>query len=441
VKMKIMAPLLALVLVLSLGGTVLAATPGVDEPGVAGLFIDPISDITLSPAELVDMQNNGLEIPVTGYGQYISASTGGQNPRLSDLLVKGQIWDQTANGGAGAWVDDSILINWGSTPLLSTDIRDGLKGREFADSAFSKATWDIYETGLYQVYAYAHFTAGAEPTDTEGFVVEVEDPFTVCPMAAPNIAGIILGAEGVNPQQSIGKGKNRTFINLIQQTAAHMGPQTLFDGVEKSITDDDTEVCNPDYWDAVLAFLNGRIAYYGLGIGPLTYSLADYIADQGAPGVVFAEDFTGVASDTIPAGWTATPHPDNWYVAASNAAGGTSPEMEFSWTPSFIDTSRLISPVIDAGAYSGLQLTFKQSVNNFDSFDYPYVLKVQVSLDGGTSWTDAWSLIPTMMIPAETVTVDLSAYDGQSFELAWVFSGDSFGINYWYIDDILVTGD
>lgn len=434
-KMKIMAPLLALVLVLGLGGTVLAATPGVDEPGVAGLFIDPISDITLNPAELVDMQNNGLEIPVTGYGQYISASTGGQNPRLDQLLVKGQIWDQTANGGAGAWVDDSILINWGSTPLLSTDIRDGLKGREFTDSAFSKATWDIYETGLYQVYAYAHFTAGAEPTDTEGFVVEVEDPFTVCPMAAPNIAGIILGAEGVSPQQSIGKGKSRTFINLIQQTAAHMGPQTLFDGVEKSITDDDTEVCNPDYWDAVLAFLNGRIAYYGLGIGPLTYSLADYIADQGAPEVVFEEDF---GFGVLPAGWNVTDA--HWSVQGTSYAGGGTYELHFWWAPSVSGTFRVVTPLIDASAYSNLELTFKQYVDDYLGLSNPYDLKVQVSTDGGTNWTDAWSISPTANIGPETVTVDLSVYDGQTFQLAWVFVGYTYDIDDWYVDDIVVTG-
>ena len=114
--------------------------------------------------------------------------------------------------------------------------------------------------------------------------------------------------------------------------------------------------------------------------------------------------------------------------------------MVFSWSPSFIDTSRLISPEIDAAAYSSLELTFRQMVDNWDSYYYPYVLKVQVSLDDGTSWADAWSLAPWGMILAETVTVDLSTYAGQSFKLAWVFSGDSYGINYWYIDDILVTG-
>ena len=268
-------------------------------------------------------------------------------------------------------------------------------------------------------------------------VVRVDVTFTVDPMAAPNIAGIILGAEGLGPQQSIGKGKNRTFINLIQLTAAQMGPQTLFDGVEKSVISDDTETCNPEYWDAVLAFLNDRIAYYGLGIGPLTYSLADYIADQGTPGVIFEEDFTDVPGTTIPVGWNETAAYPNWEVWGYAYAGGSLPEMRFTWSPAFTGISRSISPEIDATAYSNIELTFKHFVDNYDG---GYDLKVQVSLDGGTTWADSWSISPTGDIGPETVTVALSGYDGQSFTLAWVFDGYSYHIDYWYIDDILVTG-
>lgn len=290
---------------------------------------------------------------------------------------------------------------------------------------------------------------GGSTGDNLAFALTERSSDTVLPsMAAPNIAEIILEAEEVDPQQSIGKGKNRTFINLIQLTAAHMGPQTDFDGVSKYLLlgepGEEVETLNPAYWQAVLDFLNGQIAFYGLSIGPLSYSYADYVADQNGgtePGIIFAEDFTSVFTGEIPAGWSQTAAYPNWSVyTASNYAGGTIPEMIFRWTPSFVGTSRLITPAIDAGAYSNLELTFKQMVDNFDSYNYPYVLKVQVSLDDGSNWTDAWSLAPWGDVPAQTVTVDLSAYAGQSFKLAWVFSGNSYGIDWWYIDDILVTG-
>jgi hypothetical protein len=264
-------------------------------------------------------------------------------------------------------------------------------------------------------------------------------------MAAPNIAEIILEAEGVMANQLIGKGKNRTFIHLIQLTAHHMGPQTDFDGVPKYVLvgepGEEVAYLNPDYWDAVLSFLNGRIAYYGLGIGPLTYSYDDYVADQSEPGELLEEDFTGVSEGAIPAGWGTT-HVDNWYVIVGNDAGGTSPEMRFIWFPSFTGTSRLISTVIDASTYSDIELSFKHFVDDWEDYPDTYALKVQVSLDGGTIWADAWSITAGAAdIGPETVTVDLSTYDGDTFKLAWVFVGESPYIDYWYIDDILVTGN
>lgn len=263
-------------------------------------------------------------------------------------------------------------------------------------------------------------------------------------MAAPNIAEIILEAEGVDPQQSVGKGKNRISINLIQQTAAFMGPGTDFDGVPKYILvgdpGEEMQSLNPEYWQAVLDFLNARIAYYALGIGALTYSYDDYVYG-GEPGVVFEEDFTGVLQGEIPIGWGVSAASSvNWSVADVNGAGGTAPEMIFSWSPSFIGLSRLITPEIDASAIGNLELTFKHLVDNYSGWFY---LKVQVSTDDGSSWADAWSIYPTFIndIGPESVTVDLSAYDGQTFKLAWVFDGNSYDIDYWQIDDILVEGN
>jgi hypothetical protein len=133
-KKKVLSLILALVLAFSLSGLAYASG-GVNEPGVAGIFIDAIENITLNPAELADMQQNGLEIPVNGYAQYISSDTGGQNPRLSELLVKGQNWD----AGLAAWTDDATLIDWASMPLLSTPAPRSRRGsRPWAQSSYRR---------------------------------------------------------------------------------------------------------------------------------------------------------------------------------------------------------------------------------------------------------------------------------------------------------------
>jgi hypothetical protein len=180
-------------------------------------------------------------------------------------------------------------------------------------------------------------------------------------------------------------------------------------------------------------------------------SYADLLGDftvSGAPltegftmlPLIFAEDFTDVPEGQIPDGWGETAAYPNWGVSIYwSEAGGTTPEMVFSWEPEFDSTSRLITPEIDASAYSDLELTFEHFVDDWAG--YGYNLKVQVSVDGGTNWADAWSVSPTGNIGPGTVTIDLSAYDGQTFKIAWVFDGHSYNIDYWHIDDIYVTGD
>ena len=122
---------------------------------------------------------------------------------------------------------------------------------------------------LLMVFSFSGAVYAEEIIDEE-IIDEEEDLIP----AAPAIAGIILAAEETDPNQSTGKGKNKVTLNLISEVAQYMGTQTLFNGIEKSILDDEgIEVCNPAYWDAVLAFLNS----YGF---TFTYSLADYTAAQ-----------------------------------------------------------------------------------------------------------------------------------------------------------------
>lgn len=130
------------------------------------------------------------------------------------------------------------------------------------------------------VFAYAE--AGVVEPEVVGIA---SSTITVYPIDAPNIAQIILDKEGVKSVQSIGKGKTKVQLNLISEVAHQMGPRASFNGVEKSVTVNDEKVCNPDYWQAVLDFLNNE---YGLN---LSYSLADYIEDLnegggGDPGVL-----------------------------------------------------------------------------------------------------------------------------------------------------------
>ncbi len=143
------------------------------------------------------------------------------------------------------------------------------------------------------------------------------------------------------------------------------------------------------------------------------------------------EDFSG---GVPPAGW-GTNYPQNWYSSNSNYAGGIAPEAGFSWTPSSVGEHRLYTTAINTTGYTALLLKFKEFVNDYNS---NYTLKVQTSIDDGTTWTDAYVRAGGPFGPTTTV-VSLSAANGvgsSALLITWDMSGDSFNINYWYIDDV-----
>jgi len=150
--------------------------------------------------------------------------------------------------------------------------------------------------------------------------------------------------------------------------------------------------------------------------------------------VVFSENFGTISDGAIPAGWTRT-H-TNWGANSSSNAGGVSPELRFNWTPNETAVFRVRTPLINTENATGLNLSFR---HNLDHFSGNYTLRMQTSPDGNT-WTNRWTLInPGADVSATQVNVNLSVLDGQSFYVAFVFDGDSYNVDYWYIDNILLT--
>lgn len=155
-----------------------------------------------------------------------------------------------------------------------------------------------------------------------------------------------------------------------------------------------------------------------------------------APGILFAqtylaEDFSG---SFPPSGWAIDSHAGNWAQSSSNNAGGTAPEAEFGWSPSFNGFSRLISPEIDLTGVQNLSVEFRHMVDHYDN---PFSVGV-ATRSGGGSWNVVWQISPTGDVPATSLTQEIHTNDvgAQDFQICWFFSGDSYNIDYWYIDDI-----
>lgn len=175
------------------------------------------------------------------------------------------------------------------------------------------------------------------------------------------------------------------------------------------------------------------VANYGYGVCLDDVMITGTIAGNN----LINEDFSvGV----IPTGWTEIGNViDNWDVVSSNYAGGTAPELEFSWSPSFVGSSYMTSPVLATAGNNLLYLSFRHFVDNYASSDYS--LGVATTSNNGATWNIVYQVYPTGDIGPENLNLIVNTPDvgSNNFRIAFFFDGDSFNIDYWYIDDVILS--
>ncbi len=150
---------------------------------------------------------------------------------------------------------------------------------------------------------------------------------------------------------------------------------------------------------------------------------------------LLAEDFS---AGCPPAGWSITGDgQENWQSSASNNAGGTPPEAMFSWSPNFTGNSKLTSPEINTTGTEVLVLDFSQMV---DDYSGDYTLKVETTPNGNT-WNEVWSENVSGSSGPETksLLIDNDDVGSAGFQFAFTFEGDSYNINQWYLDDVVLS--
>ena len=149
-----------------------------------------------------------------------------------------------------------------------TNATEGLGAIGIGPSYSSTATFDSasYAVGDKVVVTYTIVLqrgegSGQSPNidGTDSAYVEViEETVTatiyIAPMAAPAVAAKILQFNNLKPSYRDGK----LTGNFIADVAREMGPQTMFNEIEKGIWDDasEMEISNPAYREEVLDFLN-----------------------------------------------------------------------------------------------------------------------------------------------------------------------------------------
>ncbi len=146
------------------------------------------------------------------------------------------------------------------------------------------------------------------------------------------------------------------------------------------------------------------------------------------------ENFSG----TWPAsGWTITSQSGNWSAVNTANAGGTAPEARLNWSPAFNGETRLVTPAINLSGEDAsiLVFSFKHMVDHYGN---NYQIGVSVRTKGGP-WTNLWAQTVASSLPAQTKTIEITNPDllnSDELQFSFFFIGNSYNINYWYIDDV-----
>jgi len=147
---------------------------------------------------------------------------------------------------------------------------------------------------------------------------------------------------------------------------------------------------------------------------------------------LLTEDF----STWVPAnGWSIDGHNSNWAQQTTNKAGGVAPEARMHWSPQFNGDTRLISPSIDLTGIQNIIISFKHSIDHYDG---PYTVGVATRSNGG-AWTSVWSMTGINIVEQKLILVNNSDTNQADFQFCFYFSGSSYNINDWYLDDVSVT--
>ena len=133
----------------------------------------------------------------------------------------------------------------------------------------------------------------------------------------------------------------------------------------------------------------------------------------------------------------------NWKAAGPAYQGSSAAFVRYESTTG-VNEDWLVTPAIDLSAYENAELTFWTRQDFSPDWDSEYYVMVSTtSQTDHASFTEvaSWdeTTINTTYNIYEQKTVDLSAYDGQTIYVAFLFVNDDG--DSWYVDNVVVTGD
>jgi hypothetical protein len=146
---------------------------------------------------------------------------------------------------------------------------------------------------------------------------------------------------------------------------------------------------------------------------------------------------------TWPACWTqqvtGTGAANTWTVSNTKYSGGNYREMKSTFKTINPGTTRLVTKPFNTVGMARLNLSFRYML---DAFTGGPTLLIQSSVNGITWTNEAWSVLTTYTNINATIvnTTIVNNLDNESTFIAFTITGNLAGYDYWYIDDVQITG-
>ncbi|MBN1968476.1 MAG: T9SS type A sorting domain-containing protein [Candidatus Delongbacteria bacterium] len=147
--------------------------------------------------------------------------------------------------------------------------------------------------------------------------------------------------------------------------------------------------------------------------------------------VILSNNFSTFPGD----GWE-TLGGGNWGAGTGSNAGGTAPEAEFNWNPSTVGDQYLVTPALNTAGLEKIRVQFTHSVSYYGP---GYELLLVTSTDK-QNWHVVEEFENGANVPATAIDIEVENEDigSSTVYVAWMFSGDSYQINQWYVDDVTI---
>jgi|WetSurMetagenome_2_1015567.scaffolds.fasta_scaffold09849_2 hypothetical protein len=151
------------------------------------------------------------------------------------------------------------------------------------------------------------------------------------------------------------------------------------------------------------------------------------------PGTIFMEPFHDLSCWT----WIGPLGQANWSSSTTGNAGGSSPELRCTWTPSYVGLNQMLSCVINSTAGHNHEFRFKYM---YDWYADPAPAHgLAITYDGGITSTSLWEQTPFGGNTGPEEIVLQYTPTSSSFQLIFYNNGDSFNMDDTFYDEVVVT--